>query len=49
VIVQGRQKTGIVKKRRGRILTIEYAGERDRMKPETIDIDQKYVKKLRDY
>jgi hypothetical protein len=47
VWVEGQgEKRGVVTKRRGRILTVEYKGERSQYETPTIDVDQKLVHKI---
>lgn len=43
MVADGVQKRGVVKKRRGRILTIEYPGARSQYENETMDFDQAKV------
>ena len=44
MIVDGHgQKRGVVTKRRGRILTVEYKGERNNYDNPKIEVDQKLV------
>ena len=47
MVVEGQgEKRGVVTKRRGRILTVEYKGERSQYENPTIEVDQSKVHQL---
>lgn len=47
MVVDGQgQKRGVVLKRRGRILTVEFKGERNQYETPTVEVDQKLVHPL---
>jgi hypothetical protein len=46
VVVQGINKRGVIKRKIGRKVTVEYKGERNNPNPTTIDFDQSQVTKL---
>jgi len=47
VVAEGQgEKRGIITKRRGRILTIEYKGERNQYENQKVDVDQSKVTKV---